>query len=259
MNRREVPEPTSAGKLMVALSFPVEDAYMILTGGRLALMHEVLAVRAIATHKPMPIIHHFGETRQNYDILSRFHPDVQMNQPTSVLLAHLAAFFYWDRTWNSKRCQAMLEQFSVATSRNMDLDGEDPNVTMSPIDVPSTEMTPYMNGVVSSANPCCDVAKWTVELEAKHTEWCERMEISATAVRGIAELFASSVNVFYRSDFEPAWLRCSQPTPHWHCNGLSCDKEEQDLATLQDLPESTTAMFLNGTYGHSRGKALVGS
>ena len=88
--------PTESGELMAMLPFQVEDTRVILSGGRLGLMHETLALQAIRSHKPAPIAHQFGANAKNRANAMRFFPGVDINDPASLAIANLSAFQYWD-------------------------------------------------------------------------------------------------------------------------------------------------------------------
>ena len=202
VERKHKMKATKSGELIAALAFKVEDSHIILTGARMALLHEVLALRAIASHKPLPIVHHFGETDRNEQIMRRFYRDVQVSRPTSINIAHLSAFLFWDRTWNESRAKAAMEQFRQASSH-------------APAHHPGAYNNDFTNEAWNTVKPCCDVWKWTPELEEKHIIWCDQHDINPTSVRSIADLIQSAWNVFYQAEFEPQWLRCVYPTPKW--------------------------------------------
>jgi HrpA-like RNA helicase len=145
--------PTKAGLLIAALPFRVEDSVTVLKGAQLGLLHETLTLMAIATHRPPPIAHHFGDNYRNEDIMRHFYPNVQMNHPVLMNIAHLSAFLYWDTTWNNSRSQAALDQFACATGAQ---------------DAVDESMERFGNGYSDTSSPCCGVWKWTESLEEKH-------------------------------------------------------------------------------------------
>jgi hypothetical protein len=185
---------------MATLPFQVEDSLILLKGAQLGLLHETLALRAIFSHKPAPIVHHFGENQQNEASMRCFFPHVDLKDSTSVNIANLSAFFFWDALWNGNRSKATMMQFANATGSRLYLH-EDYEL--------------FLNGDTNSRKPCCNIWRWTPGLEEKHTEWCQKNGINPTSVRGIAELIENTWNVLYMSKFEPEWLQCTDPTPSW--------------------------------------------
>jgi hypothetical protein len=208
-NKKNKYVPSKLGELLATLPFMVEDSHTIVRGGQLGLFHETLALRAIFTHKPSPIVHHFGDNDKNEAVLRRFYPSVDPKKSTSVNLAHLSAFCFWDITWNSGRLQTTLRQFFQTTlsetpRSQMFMDDEH-------LDDFHNEIPPRRSGVDYS----CDVWKWTPSLEEKHSEWCRKHEINPTSVRSIADVIVNTWKVFYLARFEPEWLRSTKPTPAW--------------------------------------------
>ena len=184
------------------LPFQVEDSRVILSGARLGLVHETLALQAIRSHKPSPIAHQFGDNARNEANAMRFFPEVDVSDPASLAIANLSAFLYWDALWNGSRTRATVEQFAHATGCRSFL---------------QDSLLKFLNGVSDSRKPCCDVWRWTPELEEQHAKFCETHSINPTSVRSIAEVIDSTWTAFYLSKFEPEWLRCSHPSPVWRC------------------------------------------
>jgi HrpA-like RNA helicase len=192
--------PTRSGTLMAMLPFHVEDSKIILDGGRLGLMHETLVLRAISSHKPAPIAHQFGDNARNEANAMQFYSKFQVGDPTSLGVANLSAFLYWDALWNGSRTKATLEQFAHATGARSFI---------------QESFVKFLNGQSDSRKACCDVWRWTPQLEEQHLKFCESNDINPTSVRAIADLVESTWHVFYLSKFEPEWLRCVHPTPVW--------------------------------------------
>jgi HrpA-like RNA helicase len=195
--------PTRYGELLASLPFQVQESTILIKGGQLGILHEVLTMQAIRSHKPAPIAHHFAKEYANEEAMSAFYPNVNVKNTTSIDMANFAAFVFWDTQWNGvHRARATKAQFSICTGYSFDY---------------HTDVLSFCNG--EAGNPetsaCCDVWKWTPSLEEKHIAWCEQHGINPTAVRGIAELLESTWNILFHSDFEPEWLRCTEPTPLW--------------------------------------------
>lgn len=176
--------PSKYGTLLAALPLDVRDSTTVLAGAQMGLLYEALALRAIVNHKPSPIVHYFGAHERNEFNMARYFPEVSSEDSTSVALAHLSAYMYWDSEWNSstrlKRAKQLFEYSSALAGTNDE-----------------------------------GAWEWTEALEAEHMEWCRLHEINPTAVRSISEVIESTVHVFYRAQFEPQWLRCTHPTPQW--------------------------------------------
>jgi HrpA-like RNA helicase len=192
---------TELGELLASLPFLVSDSHTIIRGGQLGILHEALLLRSIASHKPLPIVHHFGESYRNEELLELFYPDVVVSDSKSVNIAHMSAFLFWDAAWNGSRTLAALDQF--ATSCHPD--------KRSP-----TEDWSFSNGVWHGDAYCCDTWKWTPDLEEKHANWCRSHHINPTAVRGISELYITTLSTLYLCSFEPEWLRASNPMSEWN-------------------------------------------
>lgn len=56
---------TDDGALMSALPFAVEEARTIIYGAKNGLLHEALALMAIKTARPQPIVNAFGDDESN--------------------------------------------------------------------------------------------------------------------------------------------------------------------------------------------------
>ena len=192
--------PTKMGDLLATLPFSVEDSEAIVAGAQVGLLHEVLALRAIMSHKPAPIVHHFGDAEVNDANILCYYDRAPIGSEESVHMANLSAFLYWDVVWNQSRSKAAMEQFAYLTGSN------------------SAVPAKYFNLIgteVDAGTPCCNVWKWCPELEQKHTAWCRAHGINPTSVRSIVDLMETAWNVFYLAKLEPEWLRSTDPTPMW--------------------------------------------
>jgi HrpA-like RNA helicase len=176
--------PSKYGSLLAVLPLDVRDSTIVLAGAQMGLLYEALALRAIVNHKPSPIIHYFGDRNRNEFNMTRYYPEVSSEDATSAALAHLAAYMFWDVEWN---CTIRLNR--------------------------ARQLFDYSSAMVNTNE--ASVWEWTDALEEEHLEWCRQHEINPTAVRSISELIESTVHVFYKSQFEPEWLRCSDTTPQW--------------------------------------------
>jgi hypothetical protein len=193
--------PTDLGELLASLPFLVSDSHTIIRGGQLGVLHEALVLRAIASHKPSPIVHQFGENYRNEELLELFYPDVVISNSNSVHISHMSAFLFWDAAWNGSRTLATFDQFTSSCQ---------------PDRRSLTKDWPFSNGIWDSNAYCCDTWKWTPDLEEKHSNWCRSHHINPTAVRGIFELYINTLNTLYMSGFEPVWLRASNPMSAWN-------------------------------------------
>ena len=182
--------PSNTGELLAALPFAVADSNVILAGSQLGLLHEILAFKAICSHKPAPIVHHFGNTARNETTLQSFYPDVDVQDPNSVAMANLSAYIFWDTHWSARRGVQIRKKFETESG---DFRGDE-----------------LGNGVGAES-----LWRWTDELEQEHYEWCRSHDINPTAVKAIEEILHVVMNILFHSHFEPDWLRCSSPTPLW--------------------------------------------
>lgn len=196
--------PTKGGELMAALPFQVETSRIVLAGAKKGLLYETLALCAIKSHKPAPIVHHFGDTERNADSAINYYPDAENNDPMSTSIANLSAFLYWDAVWNGSRQKATVEQFTRATGSRRIVD--------------QSMADGFSNESADSRKACCNVWKLTPQLEEKHAKWCEENSVNPTSVRGITELMDSTLGIFYTAKYEPEWLRSAHPTPKWRRN-----------------------------------------
>ena len=187
--------PSNTGELLAALPFAVADSSVILAGSQLGLLHEILAFKAICSHKPAPIVHHFGNSARNETTLQSFYPDVDIQDPNSVALANFSAYIFWDTNWSAKRAKSVRKKFEA---ESIDFQGD-----------------VLGNGVGAES-----LWHWTDELEQEHYEWCRSHDINPTAVKAIEEILHVVMNILFHSHFEPDWLRCSSPTPRWRHKSL---------------------------------------
>lgn len=220
--------PTKMGDLLAALPMTVEDCQIVVAGAQLGLLHETLALRAIFSHKPAPIVHHFGDAAVNDANILTYYDQASVGTTESLLMANLSAYLYWDVTWNQYRARAAIEQFAVATGAS---------ACVPP------EFQDFISIEVDASKPCCDVHRWSPALEEKHSQWCRARGINATSVRGIAELIDTALNVFYVAGLEPEWLRSTDPVPLWRrfgdWKGMQLNEYMQTrdvLAMVYDFP-----------------------
>ena len=86
--------PTDHGRLISTLPFSVEDASVIIHGAKNGLLHESLALVAIKTGRPQPIVHEFGEGDYNQKNLRKFYNNVDVKNP-SQYLSHILGRIYF--------------------------------------------------------------------------------------------------------------------------------------------------------------------
>ena len=201
--------PSNTGELLAALPFAVADSSVILAGSQLGLLHEILAFKAICSHKPAPIVHCFGDSVRNETTLQSFYPDVDVQDPNSVALANLSAYIFWDTYWSAKLGAKIRKRFE---DESVDFRGED-----------------LGNGAGAES-----LWHWTDDVEQEHYEWCQSHDINPTAVKAIEEILHVVMNILFRAHFEPDWLRCSSPTPPWRQKNRWKDERygEEDLDAL---------------------------
>lgn len=98
-NRKETIVPTEIGRILSALPFKIEEAYMIVRGAQSGLLHEALVLTSILNTRPYPIVHHFGESEKNELTLRGFYHDVDVKDKKSVAVANFSAYLYWYVNW----------------------------------------------------------------------------------------------------------------------------------------------------------------
>lgn len=192
--------PTKMGDLLAALPFKVEDSQIIVAGAQVGLLYETLALRAILSHKPAPIVNHFGDNAVNEANMLCYYDQAPLGTAESLQMANLSAFLYWDVAWNQYRAKAAAEQFAVCTGVSRKV---------------SDELSGFTTTATDPNKASCNVWKWCPDLEEKHSEWCRSHCINPNSVRGVADLMDSTLNVFYQAHLEPEWLRSANPTPLW--------------------------------------------
>jgi len=85
---------------------------VILRASQLGFWHEILAMNAIASHKPPPIVHRLGNYYANYKALASLDSRVDPSKSTSVdIVNFLAATFQW----SGSQTQAALLRFYHCT------------------------------------------------------------------------------------------------------------------------------------------------
>jgi energy-coupling factor transporter ATP-binding protein EcfA2 len=100
---------TQYGSLLAAMPMNVMEARIVMEGARLGLLHETVALMALYSSKPSPIAHFFGNSDINEESLRMFHHEADVKSYTSVALAHLSAYMYWDVHWNQVKIRESLE------------------------------------------------------------------------------------------------------------------------------------------------------
>lgn len=210
MNRgaAEKISPTDYGTLLSSLSMSVAEARIVLEGGKLGLLHEILAFMAIYNHRPSPIVHIFGDAEKNQEILQSFYDDVEPSSQPSVAIANFSAYIYWDVHWNQQRNRQSVDMFRYVTHSEQFSNG---------------------NGDLRSR----DTWKWTGETELEHIEWCKNNDVNPTSMRSVSDIIETTMNVLFLSKHEPEWLRCADPTPRWKRRS---ELETQSLFGREMLP-----------------------
>jgi superfamily II DNA/RNA helicase len=211
--KKSVIVPTEYGRLISTLPFTVEEASIVVYGAKNGLLHEALALIAVKNVRPQPIVHEFGENKYNENNLRKFFQNVDIKNPMSVAIAHLAAYIYWRVNWTEIRRQAIMSEFLNQTAGSRS--GHDPH----PFFASSS------SSEVDILSPDCNLLVWTPEIEDAHTKWCKQHFINPTSVKMIQQHVDSTMKTIYHSDFEPDWLRCQKAEPEWNRN-MHLDIEE---------------------------------
>ena len=168
--------PTKFGALVTALPFGVTDSASVVDGGRLGLLHETLALRAICSHRPTPIVHRFGQDEENAENLGLYLPGVRASDPRAAEMANLSAYMYWDAHWRAER------------------DGE------------------RQRSFEGGDDALGDIHARTAEEDRRHAAWCEAHKINPASVLSVAEMVDAALDALFHARHEPPWLRCNAPT-----------------------------------------------
>lgn len=158
---RHAYHPTKYGELLVSLPLSLESAIFAVRGGIAGYVRESVILGAITDTTPFPIIQPFGQPfqyRMNTDGYYRdANPTDNGLSPsrTSVLLANLCAFEFWQRTFKDKHRLENLE------NRIKDVRGRPENQFK---------------------------VEWgSLEDEELEQDWCIRHNLSLSALRAVAE------------------------------------------------------------------------
>ncbi|KAL7550788.1 LOW QUALITY PROTEIN: hypothetical protein ACHAWF_013999 [Thalassiosira exigua] len=193
---------TDHGELMSALPFAVEEAGVIIYGGKAGYLHEALALVAIETARPQPIVSAFGNDDSNEINLTRYHTTFDLKGQKSKNVAHLAAYIYWYKNWNAIRRHEMKEHFKNCTSGSNG-------------GIPSQ----FFGGssCTNDSESAFGVGSWTPELDRAHSDWCRNHFINPSSVKSISQYVNLTLQTLYR--LEPEWLRCQALEPAWNRDG----------------------------------------
>ncbi|KAG0553883.1 hypothetical protein M758_12G048900 [Ceratodon purpureus] len=112
---RHAYHPSKYGELLVSLPLSLESAIFVVRGGIAGYVRESIILGAIMDTTPFPIIQPFGQAFQYRMHLEGFYRDADPTENglspsrTSVLLANLCAFEFWQRTFKDKHRLENLE------------------------------------------------------------------------------------------------------------------------------------------------------
>jgi len=120
---------------------------------------------AIKSAKPFPITQAFGDDEANRLNLSRYFPNVEIQNPHSVAIANLAAYIYWYHYWNKIRRHEMQEHFKNA------LAGGVSSQFFGDYSLDHTDTVSF------------NVGKWTPEMDQAHSDWCREHFINPSSVK----------------------------------------------------------------------------
>jgi HrpA-like helicases len=196
--------PTEHGRLISTLPFTVEEASIVVYGAKNGLLHEALALIAVKTVRPQPIVLEFGENNYNETNLRKYFQNVDVKNPMSVAIAHFAAYIYWRVKWTEIHREAVMSEFVNRTT------GNDSGHVTHPFFASPTD--------ADMIAPDCNLSVWTPEMEEAHTKWCKDNSINPTSVKMIQQHVDSTMKIIYHCDFEPEWLRCQKAEPEWNRN-----------------------------------------
>mmetsp|Transcript_10170 Transcript_10170/g.15608 ORF Transcript_10170/g.15608 Transcript_10170/m.15608 type:complete len:542 (+) Transcript_10170:177-1802(+) len=202
--------PTNHGKLLAALPFTASSATIIRKGAHSGLLHEVLALITIQSTRPFPILHVFGDKYRNEMTLKRFYSDAKPKDPKSVALANFAAYLVWQIQWNTGiRGKAARRRFLNCTNQRKCSNFDNKKK--------SDDCILYSDEVTTddTSSHDCNVWSWTERMEEAHSKWCEEHSINPTSVRAISSSIQVAMNILYKKEHEPDWLKCQHAHPLW--------------------------------------------
>mmetsp|Transcript_30569 Transcript_30569/g.69802 ORF Transcript_30569/g.69802 Transcript_30569/m.69802 type:complete len:1262 (+) Transcript_30569:283-4068(+) len=225
--RRTKLQITEHGKLLSSLPFTVEEAELVVVGAKKGLLHEALALVAISSSRPQPIVNAFGSDEANKLNLSRFFSVTNPNDPKSVALAQLAAYICWYESFLSIRRHEMKQHFAHKSSS----DGQ-PNHFFGNFSLTHDDPLTF------------NISAWTHEVDAANSEWCRNHFINPSSVKSISQFVDVTMRTLYRSEFEPDWLKHQPLEPRWNSD-IAIDSTENDVFTA--LYGCLNAQELTGT------------
>ena len=193
---------TEHGELMVKLPFTVDEANTLVYGAKQGWLHETLALVAIKSSKPMPILTAFGDDEANRLNLSRYFPNVELKEQNSVAVANLAAYIHWYMHWNNIRRHEIKDHFKNCT------------LARSGEGVSSHFFDDY--SLTHSDKFSFNVGQWTADMDKVHSEWCREHFINPSSVKSITNFIETTMATLYRVDVDPEWLRCQSLEPIWN-------------------------------------------
>ena len=235
--------PTDYGKLLAALPYTVTDACMIVKGARNGLLHEALTLVSILSTRPFPIVHVFGETEHNEEVLSRYYSDANPKDPKIVALANLAAYFCWHIKWNTRiRGDAAKRRFLRCTNELP----KKRDVYIFESSPQNDEFSLYPDKINDDDRHAhdCNVWNWSIAVEEAHSRWCEQHSINSTSVRAISTSVDVAMKILYKEEHEPDWLRLQKSEPKWN---LQC------VEGLAGNPAVCRYDIFGEIYGHVKG------
>ena len=158
---------TEHGELISGLPFTCDEAGTFVYGAKKGYLHESLALVAIKSAKPFPITQAFGDDESNRLNLSRYFPNVDIQNPHSVAIANLAAYIYWYHYWNKIRRHEMQKHFKNCTGQSGGVSSQ------------------FFGGysLDHSDTVSFNVGKWTPEMDQVHTDWCREHFINPSSVK----------------------------------------------------------------------------
>lgn len=157
---------------MSKLPFTIAEAGIVVYGAKQGLLHEALALMAIKSARPQPIVNAFGNDESNRLNLSRYFPEVEPKDPKSVAIAHLAAYIFWYWNWNKIRRHQMKDHFKNSTGAS----------TSGIVSHFFGERTP--NQIDDFGY---NVGSWTPEMDQVHSDWCREHFINPSSVKSLSK------------------------------------------------------------------------
>jgi hypothetical protein len=194
---RDAYQPTMYGRLLVSLPVSLESAIFVIHGANSGYFRESVVLAAIMDTTPFPILQPFGQQVQyRLNLHCYYQEEGEMGtggspMHTSVLLANLHAYEFWQRTFKDKHRLDNLENL-VQKSRHK--------------------------------NQASSKIEWgALEVDDVERNWCLHHSLSLSALHAVAETADVMMEIMHR--FRPEFMDLVSGPPAYYVtegNSHSC-------------------------------------